>query len=82
MSTVLLTAGNRPATLHPTVMPYNITERARSERLGVIRRELLERIRPVCSRMPQDLFLELIESMAAIQLKYELRTSPDTRKAS
>jgi hypothetical protein len=24
--------------------------------------------------MPQDLFLEMVESMAAIQLKYELRT--------
>jgi hypothetical protein len=51
-----------------------VTERACSERLGIIRRDLLRRIRPVCSRMPQDLFLELIESMAAIQLKYELRT--------
>jgi hypothetical protein len=60
-------------------MPYNITDRARAERLGVIRDELLERIRPVCSRMPQDLFLELVESMAAIQLKYELRTSPADR---
>jgi hypothetical protein len=60
-------------------MPYNITDRARAERLGTIRDELLERIRPVCSRMPQDLFLELVESMAAIQLKYELRTSPADR---
>jgi hypothetical protein len=60
-------------------MPYNITDRARAERLGTIRDELLERIRPVCSRMPQDLFLELVESMAAIQLKYELRTSPVDR---
>jgi hypothetical protein len=60
-------------------MPYNITDRARAERLGTIRDELLERIRPVCSRMPRDLFLELVESMAAIQLKYELRTSPADR---
>jgi hypothetical protein len=81
MSPVLLTAGNRPATLHPTIMPYNIAERARTERLAVIRRELVERIRPVCGGLPQDLFLELVESMAAIQLKYELRTSPETRKA-
>jgi hypothetical protein len=66
-------------TPHPIVMPYNITERARTERLSVIRGELLQRIRPVCSRMPQDLFLEMVESMAAIQLKYELRTSPDGR---
>jgi hypothetical protein len=62
-------------------MPYNITDRARAERLGTIRDELLARIRPVCSRMPQDLFLELVESMAAIQLKYELRTSPADRRS-
>jgi hypothetical protein len=80
MSTALLLADDRPATLHPTVMPYNIPDRARSERLGVIRNELLERIRPVCSRMPQDLFLELVDSMAAIQLKYELRTSQENRR--
>jgi hypothetical protein len=54
-----------------------ITERASSERLRIIRGELMRRIRPVCSRMPQDLFLELVESMAAIQLKYELRTAND-----
>lgn len=60
-------------------MPYNITDRARAERLSTIRDELLERIRPVCARMPNDLFLELVESMAAIQLKYELRTSPADR---
>jgi hypothetical protein len=60
-------------------MPYSITDRARADRLSIIRGELLERIRPVCSRMPQDLFLELVESMAALQLKYELRTSPDRR---
>ena len=52
-----------------------ITERARSQRLVTIRSELLSRIRPICSRMPQDLFLEMVESMAAIQLKYELRAS-------
>lgn len=57
-------------------MPSNITDRARARRLRIIREELLQRIRPVCTRMPHDLFLELVESMAAIQLKYELRTSP------
>jgi hypothetical protein len=31
------------------------------------------RIRPVCRDMAHDLFLEMVESMAAIQLKYELR---------
>jgi len=50
-----------------------ITERARSDRLRVIRDELLRRIRPACAGMPQDMFLELVDSMAAMQLKYELR---------
>ena len=53
----------------------DITDRARAERLGTIRAELLERIRSVCRDMPHDLFLEMVESMAAIQLKYELRTA-------
>lgn len=52
-----------------------ITDRARAERLGTIRAELLGRIRSVCRDMPQDLFLEMVESMAAIQLKYELRNA-------
>ena len=60
-------------------MPYDIPDRARAARLTTIRDELLERMRPVCTRMPHDLFLELVESMAAIQLKYELRTSPADR---
>ena len=51
----------------------DISDRARAERLGAIRAELMQRIRPVCEGMPQDLFLEMVESMAAIQLKYELR---------
>jgi hypothetical protein len=50
-----------------------ISDRARSERLGAIRAELLSRLRPVCTAMPHDLFLEMVESMASIQLKYELR---------
>jgi hypothetical protein len=78
MNTVPLVA-KWPSTPHPMVMAYNITERARTERLSIIRGELLQRIRPVCSRMPQDLFLEMVDSMAAIQLKYELRTSLDGR---
>ena len=54
-------------------MNQDITERARAERLDTIRDDLLRRIRPVCTDMPQDLFLELVEAMAAVQLKYELR---------
>jgi hypothetical protein len=46
--------------------------RAQGERLDAIREELVRRIRPVCADMPDELFFELIERMAAIQLKYEL----------
>lgn len=46
--------------------------RAQGERLDAIREELVRRIRPVCTDMPDELFFELIERMAAIQLKYEL----------
>jgi hypothetical protein len=46
--------------------------RAQGERLDAIREELVRRIRPVCAGMPDELFFELIERMAAIQLKYEL----------
>lgn len=56
---------------------HDISERARAERLVVIRTELIERIRPICSEMPQELFLEMIEGMASIQLKYELRNSSE-----
>ena len=38
-----------------------ISERARAERLGVIRGELTKRIRPICREMPHELFLEMIE---------------------
>jgi hypothetical protein len=54
-----------------------IGDRARAERLGVIRDELLPRIRPLCGTMPDELFLEMVESMAALQLKYELRDAMD-----
>ena len=52
-----------------------ITDRARAERLAVIRMELLRRIRPVSGDMPDELFLEMVDSMAAVQLKYELNDS-------
>jgi hypothetical protein len=47
-------------------------QRARDERLEVIRAELRGRIRPVCPDMPEELFFEMIDGMSAIQLKYEL----------
>jgi hypothetical protein len=47
-------------------------QRARDERLEVIIADLRQRIRPVCPDMPEELFFEMIERMAAIQLKYEL----------
>ncbi|HEY2066767.1 MAG TPA: hypothetical protein VGG84_12460 [Gemmatimonadaceae bacterium] len=46
--------------------------RAQGERLHAIRQDLIRRIRPICADMPDDLFFELIERMAAVQLKYEL----------
>jgi predicted protein tyrosine phosphatase len=51
---------------------HHITERARTERLSQIQGELLRRIRPVCLDMPDDLFMELVDAMAAVQLKYEM----------
>jgi hypothetical protein len=47
-------------------------QRAREERLEDIRTELRRRIRSVCRDMPEELFFEMIDRMAAIQLKYEL----------
>lgn len=55
-----------------TAVNEEITSRARAERLRVIRTQLLPRIRPLCETMPDDLFLELVDAMAEIQLKYEL----------
>ena len=70
----MLMALNWPQPLVSRLMAYtDISDRARTERLGHIRAELLVRIRPVCRDMAHDLFLEMVESMAAIQLKYELR---------
>lgn len=45
---------------------------AHDDRLDTIRKDLILRIRPICMEMPDELFFELIESMAAVQLKYEL----------
>ncbi len=50
----------------------DMEQRIRKERLEVITLELRSRIRPVCETMPDDMFLEMIEQMAAIQLKYEI----------
>ena len=51
-------------------------QRARDERLETIRAELRDRIRPVCPEMPEEIFLEMVDGMAAIQLKYELLEDP------
>jgi CRISPR/Cas system type I-B associated protein Csh2 (Cas7 group RAMP superfamily) len=53
-------------------------QRARDERLEVISTELRRRIRPVCADMPEEVFFDMIERMAAIQLKYELLEDPAT----
>ena len=52
--------------------PVELEENARRLRREVITAELRDRIRPVCESIPEDLFLELIDRMAEIQLKYEL----------
>jgi hypothetical protein len=58
---------------------HEMGQRARDERLEVIRGELRARIRTVCRDMPEELFFEMIDRMAAIQLKYELlEDSPPT----
>lgn len=51
---------------------FEFTERARAERLEFIRSELVSRLRPVCTAWPDHLFDEMVESMSAIQLKFEL----------
>jgi hypothetical protein len=56
-----------------------ISARAREERYRLIRAELLERLRPVCQSMPNDLFVEMIESMTAVRLKYETQNVDGTR---
>ncbi len=48
--------------------------RARSARLDAITKDLRRRIRPVCLTMPDDIFLDLIEAMGKLQLKYELQS--------
>ena len=52
---------------------HSLGQQARDDRLDHIISELRLRIRPVCPDMPEALFFEMIERMAAIQLKYELR---------
>ncbi len=63
-----------PDRLSVTMSALNdeISDRARADRLDLIRDALLLRIRPHCPAMPQDLFLELVESMAELQLRYEM----------
>lgn len=56
-----------------------IGDRARADRLEAIRAELVQRIRPLCGDMPDDVFLEMVESMAAVQLKYELHDASSQR---
>lgn len=53
--------------------------RAQEERLRAVRADLLVRLRPVCSAMPNDIFLEMVESMTAIQVKYELRSGEEPK---
>ena len=54
-----------------------LTSHARATRLHNIEGELRRRLRPSCADMPDDQFQELIERMAALQLKYEMRSDDD-----
>ncbi len=56
-----------------------LTSQARAMRLEVIEAELRRRLRSSCADMPDDLFQELVERMAALQLKYELRSTDSDR---
>jgi hypothetical protein len=47
--------------------------RTQDQRFDLIRKELMRRMRPVCQNMPDALFLDLIERMATVQIKYELK---------
>jgi hypothetical protein len=47
-------------------------KQVRDQRLALITAELRDRIRPVCPKMADELFFEMTDGMAAIQLKYEL----------
>lgn len=59
-----------------------MTRRANAERLRLIRADLLVRLRPVCTTIQHDAFLEMIEGMAALQLKYELQETDYAAAAS
>jgi hypothetical protein len=61
-----------PTRLVRTTVEKAISDRARLERLAAIRTELLPRIKPLCASMPDELFLELVDGMAEVQLRYEL----------
>lgn len=54
------------------MVDHEISERARADRLEHIRTGLMQRMRVVCRDTPDDLFQELVDRMALIQLKYEL----------
>ncbi|MEO8619538.1 MAG: hypothetical protein ABI625_00655 [bacterium] len=58
---------------------HELGQRARDQRLELISASLRKRIRPACADMPEELFFEMIDRMATIQLKYELR---DERRSS
>ena len=56
-----------------------LTSHARVMRLKSLEAELRRRLRSSCAEMPDDQFQELVERMAALQLKYELRSTDGDR---
>ncbi len=54
----------------------DVEKRVRTERLESITSELQRKLRPMCGSMDDDIFREMIEQMAELQLKYELLEKP------
>jgi thiamine pyrophosphate-dependent acetolactate synthase large subunit-like protein len=52
--------------------PVQLEQRAHDARREAITAALRERMRPFCATVPEDMFFEMIERMADIQLKSEL----------
>ena len=73
-------APERPILFASTRMRIpELTSHARAARLKSIETELRRRLRSSCAEMPDDQFQELVERMAALQLKYELRSTDSDR---
>jgi hypothetical protein len=50
-------------------------------RLDTLRREIAERLRPICERLEADDFAQLVDQIARTQRKYEQRAMYEFRTA-